>query len=57
MKPHHALALYQEQITKVHELALDGQAPTMHPPSHLTSEKEPQTISSPKGKAAEKDGM
>ncbi|XP_056389941.1 nuclear receptor corepressor 2 isoform X7 [Hyla sarda] len=55
MKPHHALALYQEQITKVHESALDGQAPAKQPPSHLTSEKEPQTISSPKGKAADKD--
>ncbi|XP_069817041.1 nuclear receptor corepressor 2 isoform X3 [Dendropsophus ebraccatus] len=55
MKPHHALALYQEQITKVHESALDGQAPAKHPPSHLTSEKEPQTISSPNRKAADKD--
>ncbi|XP_073532257.1 nuclear receptor corepressor 2 isoform X5 [Phyllobates terribilis] len=55
MKPHHALALYQEQITKVHESALDGQALTKYPPSHLTSEKEPQTISSPKGTAADKD--
>ncbi|KAM3939896.1 nuclear receptor corepressor 2 isoform 7-T8 [Leptodactylus fuscus] len=56
MKPHHALALYQEQITKVHESALDGQAPTKHPPPpHLTSEKEPQTISSPKGKPADKE--
>ncbi|XP_075178732.1 nuclear receptor corepressor 2 isoform X15 [Anomaloglossus baeobatrachus] len=54
IKPHHALALYQEQITKVHESALDGQAPTKYPP-HLTSEKEPQTISSPKGTAADKD--
>ncbi|XP_044131598.1 nuclear receptor corepressor 2 isoform X6 [Bufo gargarizans] len=53
VKPHHALALYQEQITKVHESALDGQLPTK--PPHLTSEKEPQTISSPKGKAADKD--
>ncbi|XP_072000443.1 nuclear receptor corepressor 2 isoform X10 [Engystomops pustulosus] len=56
MKPHHALALYQEQITKVHESALDGQAPPSKLlPSQLTSEKEPQTISSPKGKAADKD--
>ncbi|XP_066459469.1 nuclear receptor corepressor 2 isoform X6 [Eleutherodactylus coqui] len=55
MKPHDALALYQEQITKVHESALDGQALNKHLSSHLTSEKEPQTISSPKGKAAEKD--
>ncbi|XP_075689751.1 nuclear receptor corepressor 2 isoform X4 [Rhinoderma darwinii] len=56
LKPHHALALYQEQITKVHESALDGQAPTKHPP-HLTSENEPQTISSPKGKAADQDDI
>ncbi|XP_077149356.1 nuclear receptor corepressor 2 isoform X7 [Ranitomeya variabilis] len=55
MKPHHALALYQEQITKVHESALDGQALTKYPPSHLTCEKEPQTISSPKGTAADSD--
>ncbi|XP_073442235.1 nuclear receptor corepressor 2 isoform X14 [Dendrobates tinctorius] len=55
MKPHHALALYQEQITKVHESALDGQALTKYPPSHLTCEKEPQTISSPNGTAADND--
>ncbi|XP_075033130.1 nuclear receptor corepressor 2 isoform X5 [Mixophyes fleayi] len=55
VKPHHALALYQEQITKAHESALDGQAPTKQPQSHLPLDKEQQTISSPKGKVADKD--
>ncbi|XP_040203291.1 nuclear receptor corepressor 2 isoform X10 [Rana temporaria] len=50
VKPHHALALYQEQITKVHESALDGQISSNLPP-----EIEQETISSPKGKAADKE--
>ncbi|XP_063820652.1 nuclear receptor corepressor 2 isoform X5 [Pseudophryne corroboree] len=52
VKTHHALALYQEEITKAHESTLDGQAPTKQPPSH---DREQQTISSPKGKVADKD--
>lgn len=56
MKPHHALALYQEQITKVHESALDGQIPAKQPPSNLPPEIEQETISSPKGKASDKEG-
>ncbi|XP_077317960.1 nuclear receptor corepressor 2 isoform X6 [Lithobates pipiens] len=55
VKPHHALALYQEQITKVHESALDGQIPAKQPPSSLPPEIEQETISSPKGKAADKE--
>ncbi|XP_063310387.1 nuclear receptor corepressor 2 isoform X2 [Pelobates fuscus] len=46
----HALALYQEQITKVHESALDGLALSKQPAPHLPSDMEQQTISSPKGK-------
>ncbi|XP_072271876.1 nuclear receptor corepressor 2 isoform X5 [Pyxicephalus adspersus] len=55
VKPHHALALYQEQITKAHESALDGQTPAKQPPSHLPPDKEQETISSPKGKATDKE--
>ncbi|KAM4810370.1 nuclear receptor corepressor 2 isoform 3-T3 [Rhinophrynus dorsalis] len=48
---HHALALYQEQITKVHESALDGLALTKQPQPLLPADKEQQTISSPGGKS------
>ncbi|MEE6504186.1 hypothetical protein FKM82_005091 [Ascaphus truei] len=48
---HHALALYQEQITKVHESALDGAGNTKQPQPHLQPDKEPQTIGSPRGKS------
>ncbi|XP_068100049.1 nuclear receptor corepressor 2 isoform X4 [Hyperolius riggenbachi] len=57
VKPHHALALYQEQISKVHESALDGQNPAKQPSSQLPPDMEQETISSPKGKAADKEDM
>ncbi|XP_053557806.1 nuclear receptor corepressor 2 isoform X4 [Bombina bombina] len=44
---HHALALYQEQITKVHESSQDGLALSMQTQPHLPPDKEQQTISSP----------
>ncbi|XP_053327902.1 nuclear receptor corepressor 2 isoform X3 [Spea bombifrons] len=47
----HALALYQEQITKVHESALEGPVPTKQPQPHIPPEREQQTISSPKAKS------
>ncbi|KAM8962053.1 nuclear receptor corepressor 2 isoform 2-T2 [Pelodytes ibericus] len=47
----HALALYQEQITKVHESALDGLALNKQLQPHLPPDREQQTISSPKGKS------
>ncbi|KAM9329222.1 nuclear receptor corepressor 2 [Gastrophryne carolinensis] len=53
VKPPHALALYQEQITKVHESALDGQIPVKQPSSHLLADKEQETIGSPKVKGSE----
>ncbi|KAM5192060.1 nuclear receptor corepressor 2 isoform 11-T11 [Mantella aurantiaca] len=55
MKHHHALGLYQEQITKAHESTLDGQASAKQPPSLLPPDKEQETISSPMGKAADKE--
>ncbi|KAM4707636.1 nuclear receptor corepressor 2 isoform 2-T2 [Discoglossus pictus] len=48
---HHALALYQEQITKVHESALDGLAHNLQPQSHVPPDKEQQAIGSPKRKS------
>nr|XP_033811631.1 nuclear receptor corepressor 2 isoform X4 [Geotrypetes seraphini] len=44
--PHHALALYEQQISKAHESALEGITHTKQ-----SQEKEPQPSSSPEGKS------
>lgn len=48
--PHHALALYQQQITKAHESARDDVAQSKQPQQQPT-EQEQQPSSSPRGKS------
>ncbi|XP_039360959.1 nuclear receptor corepressor 2 isoform X7 [Mauremys reevesii] len=49
--PHHALALYQQQITKAHESARDDVAQNKQPQQQQQPEQEQQPSSSPRGKS------
>uniref|UniRef100_A0A8C4YRQ7 Nuclear receptor corepressor 2 n=1 Tax=Gopherus evgoodei TaxID=1825980 RepID=A0A8C4YRQ7_9SAUR len=49
--PHHALALYQQQITKAHESARDDVAQNKQPQQQQQTEQEQQPSSSPRGKS------